>query len=50
SIVLKGCKIDSVGIRIEESLLGNDVEIVSAERKPRTNRFMLGDQSRVEVV
>jgi glucose-1-phosphate thymidylyltransferase len=50
SIILKECKIVDVGIRIEESLLGNDVEIVSAKRKPKTNRFMLGDQSRVEVV
>jgi glucose-1-phosphate thymidylyltransferase len=49
SIVLKHCKIEDVGMRIEESLLGNDVSIVSAEKKPKTNRFMLGDQSRVEV-
>ncbi|MCS7013371.1 MAG: glucose-1-phosphate thymidylyltransferase [Chloroherpetonaceae bacterium] len=50
SIVLKSCRIDEVGIRIEESLLGNDVHIVRSTRKPKTNRFMLGDQSRVEVV
>lgn len=50
SIVLKDCRIEDVGIRIEESLLGNDVQIVSAPKKPKTNRFMLGDQSRVEVV
>ncbi len=50
SIVLKDCRIEDVGIRIEESLLGDDVQIVSATKKPRTNRFMLGDQSRVEVV
>lgn len=50
SIILKNCKIEDVGIRIEESLLGNDVQIVSAAKKPKTNRFMLGDQSRVEVV
>jgi glucose-1-phosphate thymidylyltransferase len=49
SIVLKQCRIEDVGMRIEESLLGNDVEIVSNPRKPRTNRFMLADQSRVEV-
>ncbi|MFN3393922.1 MAG: glucose-1-phosphate thymidylyltransferase [Candidatus Thermochlorobacter sp.] len=50
SIVLRNCRIEDVGIRIEESLLGNDVQIVSATKKPKTNRFMLGDQSRVEVV
>jgi len=50
SIVLKNCKIMNVGIRIEGSLLGNDVEIVEANGKPRVHRFMIGDQSRVELV
>ncbi|MGH2574199.1 MAG: glucose-1-phosphate thymidylyltransferase [Ignavibacteria bacterium] len=49
SIVLKDCHILDVKIRIEGSLLGNDVEIVNASPKPRTHRFMLGDQSRIEV-
>ncbi len=49
SIVLKECKILDVKIRIEGSLLGNDVEIVNASPKPKTHRFMLGDQSRIEV-
>ena len=49
SIVLRNCKILSVDIRIEGSILGNDVEIVEAGGKPRVHRFMIGDQSRVEV-
>ena len=49
SIVLRDCKIESVGIRIEGSILGNDVEILKANGKPRVHRFMIGDQSRVEV-
>lgn len=49
SIILRDCKIDSVGIRIEGSILGNDVEVVRANGKPRVHRFMIGDQSRVEV-
>jgi glucose-1-phosphate thymidylyltransferase len=49
SIVLRDCKIVSVDIRIEGSILGNDVEIVEAGGKPRVHRFMIGDQSRVEV-
>ncbi|MBI3586809.1 MAG: glucose-1-phosphate thymidylyltransferase [Ignavibacteriales bacterium] len=49
SIVLRDCKVLSVGIRIEGSILGNDVEIVEANGKPRVHRFMIGDQSRVEV-
>ncbi len=49
SIVLRDCKILSVGIRIEGSILGNDVEVVQAQGKPHVHRFMIGDQSRMEV-
>jgi glucose-1-phosphate thymidylyltransferase len=49
SIVLTGCTILNVGIRIEGSLLGNDVEIVEASGKPHVHRFIIGDQSRIEV-
>jgi glucose-1-phosphate thymidylyltransferase len=49
SIVLRDCRIVSVGIRIEGSILGNDVEVVEAAGKPRVHRFMIGDQSRIEV-
>jgi glucose-1-phosphate thymidylyltransferase len=50
SIVLRDCKITNVGIRIEGSILGNDVEVVEGIGKPRVHRFMIGDQSRIEVV
>ena len=50
SIILRECKILDVGIRLEGSILGNDVEIVEATGKPLVHRFMIGDQSRVEVV
>ncbi len=49
SIVLKQCKIHDVGFRIEESLLGAEVEIVKSKRLPKTNRFMLADHSNIEV-
>ncbi|MGH2568591.1 MAG: glucose-1-phosphate thymidylyltransferase, partial [Bacteroidota bacterium] len=49
SIVLDECKILSVHTRIEGSILGNDVEIVEANGKPHVHRFMIGDQSRIEV-
>jgi glucose-1-phosphate thymidylyltransferase len=49
SIILRDCKINNVGIRIEGSILGNDVEIVEAAGRPRVHRFMIGDQSRVEI-
>jgi glucose-1-phosphate thymidylyltransferase len=50
SIVLRDNKILDVGIRLEGSILGNDVEVVEATGKPLVHRFMIGDQSRVEVV
>jgi glucose-1-phosphate thymidylyltransferase len=50
SIVLEQCQIIDVGIRIESSILGYDVQIVKATNKPNTHRFMIGDQSRVELV
>ncbi len=49
SIILRDCRIINVGIRLEGSILGNDVEVVEAAGKPRVHRFMIGDQSRVEV-
>jgi glucose-1-phosphate thymidylyltransferase len=49
SIVLRDCKIIDVKLRIEGSILGNDVEVVEAVGKPLVHRFMIGDQSRVEV-
>ncbi len=49
SIILRDCKIQNVGIRIEGSILGNDVEVLEASGKPRVHRFMIGDQSRIEV-
>jgi glucose-1-phosphate thymidylyltransferase len=49
SIVLRDCKIQNVRLRIEGSILGNDVEVVDAIGKPLVHRFMIGDQSRVEI-
>jgi len=50
SILLKECKILDVDIRIEHSLLGNDVEVVRTQGRPSTHRFLIGDQSRVELL
>ncbi len=50
SIILKECKIIDVDIRVEHSLLGNDVEIIKAGGRPATHRFLIGDQSRVELL
>ncbi len=50
SILLSECKVLDVDIRIEHSLLGNDVEIIKSQGKPATHRFLIGDQSRVELL
>jgi len=50
SIILDDCKIDDVDFRIESSLLGKEVEIVKASPKPKTHRFIIGNQSRIEII
>ena len=49
SIVLNHCVVQNQNVRIEGSLLGRDVQIIKANSKPFTNRFMIGDQSRIEI-
>ncbi len=49
SIILHGCRLEDVDLRIESSLLGEEAEIVKAEAKPKTHRFIIGNQSRVEI-
>ena len=48
SVVLERCRVTDIP-RIEGSLLGRDVEIGRAERKPAAYRFMLGDHSQVGI-
>ena len=49
SIVLEQCEILDVGIRIEGSLLGTAARVVNARGRPRSHRFMVGDQSLIEI-
>tara|TARA_B100000315_G_scaffold257132_1_gene304969 strand:- start:4658 stop:5722 length:1065 start_codon:yes stop_codon:yes gene_type:complete len=49
SIFLERTFIENVSHRIADSLLGMDVQIRGQNQRPVTNRFMLGDQSRVEL-
>ncbi len=49
SIVLDKVRVEDVGVRIESSILGTGAEVVRAHDKPRTHRFFVGDQSRIEV-
>ncbi len=49
SIVLNQCEILDVHMRIEDSLLGFATRVLNASGRPRTNRFMIGDQSLIEI-
>ncbi len=37
-------------LRIEDSLIGKNIEIIRSDKKPRAYRFLLGDSSRVELL
>jgi len=50
SILMECCKVIDVDIRIERSLLGRGASILRCKGRPRSHRFLIGDQSRVEVV
>lgn len=49
SIILENSKIKDIK-RIEDSLVGQNVEILKSKAKPSAYRIMVGDSSRVEVV
>ena len=48
SIVLASSVIRGVG-RVEDSLIGKQVEVTPADRQPRAHRLMLGDHSKVQL-
>jgi hypothetical protein len=47
--VLEGSSLVGIGRRVEGSLIGRGVTIARAPALPRVYRFMVGDQSRIEV-
>jgi glucose-1-phosphate thymidylyltransferase len=49
SIIMSDSKIRNVTDKITGSLLGNDVQIIGNHRDQSAHRFILGDQSRIEV-
>jgi glucose-1-phosphate thymidylyltransferase len=50
SVVLENCHIVDVDQRIEDSLIGRNVEITRSPLKPRAYKLMLGDHSRVGLI
>jgi glucose-1-phosphate thymidylyltransferase len=49
SVIMEGTTIEHLGSRIEESLIGRNVELRSDGRKPRGYQLVLGDFSKVRV-
>jgi glucose-1-phosphate thymidylyltransferase len=50
SIVLENSTISQMPGRIEDSLIGQNVEVARSPLKPSAYRFMLGDNSRVGIL
>ena len=50
SIVMEKSRITDVGRRIEDSLIGKDVEITRSPLRPEALRLMLGDNSRIGLI
>ncbi len=49
SVVLENTQIEGLGHRIEHSLIGRNVELRGADRRPRSYNLVLGDFSKVRV-
>jgi glucose-1-phosphate thymidylyltransferase len=49
SILLEGARVLDADVRIERSILGREVEIRKGTARPRTQKFILGDQSLIEL-
>ena len=50
SIILEQCRITDIGGRLEDSLIGKNVEVFRSDGKPKAYRLMLGDGSQVGLV
>ena len=49
SIILPRSRLLHVDVRIERSLVGREVTILRGEARPRTHKFIVGDQSVIEL-
>lgn len=50
SIVLEGSRISKIYSRISDSLIGKNVEIMGNPRRLKHHQFMVGDNSRIELI
>jgi len=49
SVILKGAKIDRIQQRLVDSVIGRRAKLTVASRRPKALRFMIGDDSQVEL-
>ncbi len=49
SIIMERCHITDLDVRMEKSLLGREVCFSRGNTKPRTQKFIVGDESRIEL-
>lgn len=49
SIMLRGSKILNLRRRVEDSLIGMNVHIARSDRPPQAYRFLVGDNSKIEI-
>ena len=49
SIVLAGSVVEDLGTRMEASLLGRNVKLTRGDGLPKTLRFLVGDNSEIEM-
>lgn len=49
SIIMERCQIIDIDVRIEKSLLGRDVIVSCGKSRPKTQKFIVGDESRIEL-
>jgi glucose-1-phosphate thymidylyltransferase len=50
SLIMEGARITNLEKRIDRSIIGKNVIINQTEHSPRTNKFIIGDQSYLEII
>jgi glucose-1-phosphate thymidylyltransferase len=50
SLIMEGARITNLEKRIDRSIIGKNVIINQTEQSPRTNKFIIGDQSYLEII
>ncbi|MEN9519214.1 MAG: hypothetical protein RLZZ381_1802, partial [Cyanobacteriota bacterium] len=49
SVVLKGATLEGINSRIVDSLIGERAHLKAAPQRPKALRFMIGDDSQIEL-